>query len=1284
MNTVRRAPSHFVGLFNRFPTRASVSQLFRSQDVTPAPIVQAPGVTPASDVSIRANDIDDSSLPSPSDSKTVSETSGQDLPHSRRGGTRYAAPRSALWAARRLQEDKPESAIAILRNWTHNRRYKEATHEMVATLNAMEDDLVIQALCELKLPLYYVRSSGRRQQTLLPVTLHPMELPRREIPIHALLDSGCTGSCIDEDFVRQNGIVTRKTALPIPVYNADGSTNANGSITEFVDISMSIGNHQEQIALAVAKLGTAPLFIGHEWLRFHNPTIDWSTSTVKLDRCPALCTHMQEHFDEEEEQGDPLDLPELEEGERLFAMDWNGYVKEGAHLRATSTHSSTIAQEQAKAKKEQTFAERVPSVYHDFRDLFDKDDFDKLPEHRPWDHVIELIKGARPVDCKVYPLTLAEQEELNKFLEENLRTGRIRPSKSPMASPFFFIKKKDGSLRPVQDYRKLNDMTIKNRYPLPLIQELLDKLKGARHFTKLDVRWGYNNVRIAEGDEWKAAFRTNAGLFEPTVMFFGLTNSPATFQAMMNELFRDLIHAGVVVVYLDDILIFTKTLEEHRRVTREVLRILRENKLYLKPEKCEFERPSIEYLGMIVEEGRVRMDPAKVAAVADWAVPRRKKELQSFLGFCNFYRRFIKDFSRVARPLHRLTGDVEWEWGLEQQLAFDELKLRITSEPVLIIPTDDGPFRVEADASNFATGAVLSQKGTDGKWHPVAYHSKSLSEAERNYEIYDKELLAIVLALEEWRQYLLGARHTFKIWSDHLNLTYFREAKKLNRRQARWFTELQEYDFTLHHMPGSVMGRPDAISRKAGLERGEKDNEGLVMLKPELFRYLLRATALDFDGEDEPTVRRIKDCTVPREESVDKALLLKNPNWKEHPDGLLTHRERIYVPPDEELRADIIKAHHDTPIAGHPGRYKTQELITRTYWWPGIRRDVTRYVEGCQACQRVKYHRESPHAPLQPNEVPTSPFEVISMDFIGPLPECEGYDMVLNVNDHFSRRVICIPCRQDTTSEDLAQLLIDHVYSEHGLPRKIISDRGSVFVSNFTRALMDKLGIQGNPSTAYHPQTDGLTERYNQELKSYLRLYVDYHQTDWVKFLKTAQFSYNNTIHSAHGHTPFYASTGRHPYSGLNPRAKTVVPAATDFATHLKKVQEEVKSALNQSREEMKATYDLHRQDAREYEEGDLVWLEGTNLKSRRPSQALNERRYGPFKVLAKIGASAYKLEIPETWKVHDVFNESLLTPYRAPAFRNQEPPGPPPMELIDDEAEYVVDYIIKRSSTLR
>jgi hypothetical protein len=248
--------------------------------------------------------------------------------------------------------------------------------------------------------------------------------------------------------------------------------------------------------------------------------------------------------------------------------------------------------------------------------VFSKESFDNLPEPKPWDHAIELVAEAKPRSCKVYPLAPSEQKELDAFIKENVDSGRIRPSKSPMASPVFFIKKKDGSLRLVQDYRALNAMTVKNKYPLPLISELITKLRGAKYFTKLDVRWGFNNVRMKEGDEWKAAFRTNRGLFEPLVMFFGLTNSPATFQTMMNEIFAELISEGVVVVYLDDILIFTETISEHRKVTRRVLEILEKHKLYLRPDKCEFEWTTVEYLGVIISHNSIAMDPVKITRVA--------------------------------------------------------------------------------------------------------------------------------------------------------------------------------------------------------------------------------------------------------------------------------------------------------------------------------------------------------------------------------------------------------------------------------------------------------------------------------------------------------------------------------------------------------------------------------------------------------------------------------------------------------------------------------------------
>jgi hypothetical protein len=335
---------------------------------------------------------------------------------------------------------------------------------------------------------------------------------------------------------------------------------------------------------------------------------------------------------------------------------------------------------------------------------------------------------------------------MDAFLEEALATGRIRQSKSPLGAPVFFIKKKDGKLRFVQGYQALNAITRKNLYPLPLIDDLIHWLKDAHYFTKLDICWGYNNICICKGDKWKAAFRTNRGLFEPLVTYFSLTNSPATFQMMMNKIFQNLITEGIVSVYLNDILIFTNSMEEHRQITRLVLDRMREHKLYLWPEKCEFEQTRIEYLSVIISHNKVEMDPVKIAGVADWLTPSNKKKVQSFVGFVNFYRRFIPRFSHHVRTLFDLTmKDVRFIWGLPQEDSFMKLKELVTSAPVLILPNDNLPLRLKVDRSGIATGVVLSQQQVnDNAWHPVAFLSKVLNPVERNYKIHDTKILAII------------------------------------------------------------------------------------------------------------------------------------------------------------------------------------------------------------------------------------------------------------------------------------------------------------------------------------------------------------------------------------------------------------------------------------------------------------------------------------------------------------------------------------------------------------
>jgi hypothetical protein len=462
-----------------------------------------------------------------------------------------------------------------------------------------------------------------------------------------------------------------------------------------------------------------------------------------------------------------------------------------------------------------------------------------MPERKVYDHPIDFKEDvALPKPAKVYPLSHSERSSLDNWIQEEKRKGYIRDSKSPIAAPFFFIKKKDGSLRPVMDYRAFNDIMIKNRYPIPRISDLIDALSKASIFTKIDLRWGYNNVRIRKGDEWKTAFITPLGLYETTVMYFGNSNAPATFQSMMNHIMEDLIRSGKVMVYLDDILIFGNDRKEHRKLVKEVLKRLRDNDLFTKAEKCYFEKDSIEYLGMIIEKGQARMDPAKISGVLDWPTPTKVKHVQAFIGFANFYRRFIEGFAKIVKPLVDLTKkDQTWQWDEKHTQVFEALKKAFTTAPVLKIPNDDNKFRLATDASDFATGAVLYQEDpSTSLWHPVAYLSKSLNVHERNYEIYDKEMLAIIRGLEEYRHYLEGHLHQFEIWSDHKNLGYFKQAQKLTRRQARWALYLTRFDYSLHHKPGKTMQAEDPLSRRPDHEEGvQLDNRDQILLKPEYF-----------------------------------------------------------------------------------------------------------------------------------------------------------------------------------------------------------------------------------------------------------------------------------------------------------------------------------------------------------------------------------------------------------------------------------------------------------------
>jgi len=614
----------------------------------------------------------------------------------------------------------------------------------------------------------------------------------------------------------------------------------------------------------------------------------------------------------------------------------------------------------------------------------------------------------------VYRLTPPEMTALKEYITDGLKRGTLQRSEAPDACSFFFIDKKDSKLRPVQDYRPLNAITRKNAAPIPLIPELINKLLGARFFTKLDVRWGYNNIHIQEGDEYKMAFKTPLSLFESHVMTFGLCNAPATFQTFMDTQFADFLATGKVVIYLDDILIMATTLVELVKLTHGILQRLLDLDLYLRPEKCSFNQTSVEYLGLIISEGELHMDPVKLTAVTKWPTPKTMKEVQKFLGFCNFYHHFVKNYSTLARPLFNLTKkDVPFHWDNDGEQAFHDLQSALTLAPVLILPDYEKPFILITNASDYATGSILEQEDAFGRSHPVAYFSKSLQPAERNYEIHDKELLAIIHSLKHFHHYLQGNKHRTKIFSDHANLQYFTTKQSLTCQQSRWSLFLATYDFIIIPKPGKL-NKADTLSRRPDYKEGiASENADQILLTKDKFlltpdTFQIRAlhnmaipTGMNLDLKaalqegikaDRVTGTKLTSMLTSGPRHITKGL--QEWNYK---DGLLLYKGLVYVPNNENLKRKVTQLFHDQ-VMGHPGQWKTIKLITQEYWWPGITEFVKAYIKGCAICQTTKI-RLPVKVPLKPNEIPQGIWDTITMDFITDLPTSKGYDSILTIVD---------------------------------------------------------------------------------------------------------------------------------------------------------------------------------------------------------------------------------------------------------------------------------------------
>ena len=817
-------------------------------------------------------------------------------------------------------------------------------------------------------------------------------------------------------------------------------------------------------------------------------------------------------------------------------------------------------------------------------------------------------------------------QEVREHLREMLEAGAIRPSESPYSSNVVIVRKKDGSIRFCVDFRKLNNKTIKDAYALPRVEDTLHLLAGARYFTKLDLRSGYWQVEIDELDKHKTAFQVGTlGFFEFHRMPFGLCNAPATFQRLMERCMGEM-NLRDCLIYLDDIIIFSSTFEEHLERLEAVFSRLQLHNLKLKASKCDFLRSRVAYLGHIVSEEGIQTDPEKTAAIENWPVPKSIKDVRSFLGFTGYYRRFIKDYASIARPLNDLlvghgtsakakkskATKSAFIWTDRQQQAFITLKAKLCNPPVLAYADYHLPFKLHTDASTTGLGAVLYQH-QNGQDRVVSYASRSLKPSEKNYPAHKLEFLALKWAItEKYHDYLYGA--SFEVLTDNNPLTYIFTTAKLDATGHRWLAALSNYNCTLKYRSGKRNADADGLSRM-------HEKEDVTTVFPDVLKAICKTTIVEKDQnplvesiigsdvqdqpdllvENIPTDETLEGTALSsldwlnaqaqdtgitfvidnlvagqkptlhqaEDKGVDSRYLLE---WDQYHlrDGVLHKKtvingelcSRLVLP--ESLRDLVFKAYHDD--LGHQGRDRTISLISQRFFFPRMNQFIKERVQSCDRCIRRKT------APVKAaslvNITSSAPMELVCIDYLSLERSKGGYENILVITDHFSRYAQAIPTRNQT-AQTTARVLFDNFFIHYGFPAKLHSDKGANFESNTIKKLCQIAGIQKTRTTPYHAMGNGMVERFNKTLLNMMGTLPEQQKSDWKAYVPTLTHAYNAAVHESTGFSPFFLMFGRHPrlsidaFLGLS--TTTEKKSHQDYADKLK---ERLKYAYEKAGEE--------------------------------------------------------------------------------------------------------------------
>ena len=1077
-------------------------------------------------------------------------------------------------------------------------------------------------------------------------------------PVHVrmLLDSGSSDTFVAPRVLEKTSgdVQICKPRIPLKVTVANGERLDTAG---YVYLPIKIGDWTGRIKAWV--LDTEyDLILGRDFLRKENPRIDWRTSVMTLtDHRHRTCTVHPTNNARMITKGDAhANLISARHVSRLMRK-----AKREAYLFVVRPIRDGAGMGKPDSFRHQD--KEIKRIVQKYKDLFRAELPVALPPERNVAHDIDTGTN-RPVNINAYPLSAEKLDEQAKQVEDLIRKGLIRHSNSAWGFPVVFARKPNGKWRMCIDYRALNQMSEKNGYPLPRIQELLDIVGNARVLSKIDLTAGYWQIRIGEGSIEKTAFNTIWGKYEWLAMPFGLCNAPATFQSIINNTLRPLLGRNVVV-YLDDILIFSNSMEEHRKHLEQVLSLLQEQQLYASPTKCTFATEELEFCGHIVGNGSIRPLPAKIETVNTWPRPKTVHDVRQFVGLATYYRRFIRDFAKICVPLHELLKESDTTlrkkrfrpivWSEACESAFRKVKELLASAPVLKQPDRNKPYVIETDASEWALGMVLMQRDDEGNLHPVAYDGRKLHGAELNYPVHEKELLAIKEAIRTWDRYIDGDRFETIIITDNASLQYLNTTKEYSKRLARWVAEFQQYRLAIRYRKGSENVVADAISRRPDIIGDSPAN--MSKERPVWDAYLATMSIVHGIPEEDwlaATIRFLEDGTESEDRATARAVKkfatrLSFRDTRAFPRASPEeNRQLVYMHEDGAIspylehpfRADLLRnTHHEFGHLGFPG---LNGVVRPRGWWPTIRADMEDTVRTCPNCQVSQGSRKSLEREAAQHMVTSGirPFERWGIDLIGRLPATlNGNQWIITAIDYATGWPVAraVP---DATEETLAEFLYRDIYAYYGAFNELLSNNSPNLLSGAVQHFIGLLKARHRTTTPYHPRTNRKVENFNGLIGRILTKYLIGKPTRlWDEFLTKAVFAARVREHTITRKSPYFLVYGVHPRIVADGSDLLDEPSETDRDEQIQNLAD-VRSKAN----ELLLIHAIKKQKVRDaavtktsFKPDDWVLVRNEAKKK------FENTWFGPYKVMQSHPLGTYALAEPNGRVLRNLINGARL-----------------------------------------